>query len=69
MEYLSFLFKNEGAGFKCLEVWRDLCFATDLQSDTDDIKGIFNLWMLSSMSQLFAQPDAETTQRHTPKKG
>ncbi len=41
---------------------------TDLQSNTDDIESIFNLWMLSPMSQLLTQPDTQTTQSHTPNK-
>lgn len=41
---------------------------TDLQSNTDDVESIFNLRMMSLMSQLFAEPDAQTAQSHTPNK-
>lgn len=40
--------------------------STDLQSDTDDVEGLFNLRMLSPVSQLLAHPDAQTTQSHAP---
>lgn len=39
---------------------------TDLQSHADDVEGVFNLWMLSPVGQLLAQPDPQTTQGHTP---
>jgi len=39
---------------------------TDLQSDTHDVERVFNLWMLSPMSQLLAHPDAQTAQSHAP---
>lgn len=39
---------------------------TDLQSNTDDIESIFNLWMMSLMSQLFTEPNTQTAQSHTP---
>lgn len=69
---LQFVFQVQISRLQCLAEMQPISLktrvVTDLQSNTDDVECIFNLWMLSPMSQLLAQPDTQTTQSHTPNK-